>query len=214
VSFQLIPYGAQPLAARVLAAPSLRAMHKPHYLVDAAWTQARGIGWFAIRRDDVVWIQHSGGLPGFLSNVCFDPGQQVGAIVLLNGGGDPSALAMDLAEICRSAVRARPRAIAPPAPVPDACRPLLGLYATPFGPDAVDRVIRLEWRDGKLTFVDPADASWRPALEPTGDRDVFVVEPGYRQSGELVTFRRRADGRVASAFFAEFTLLRLGRVDP
>jgi CubicO group peptidase (beta-lactamase class C family) len=217
VSFQLSPYepspyGSSPPAAPVLSPDGLRALHQPHYLVDAAWTQARGLGWFAVRRDDAVWIQHSGGLPGYRSNACFDPGSRVGAVVLLNGGGDAAALAMDLAAIGRRAVLARPRRIEPPAPIPDDWRPLLGLYATPLGPDEADHVLRLEWRDGKLTFVDPAEPAWRPVLEPAGEPDVFVVGPGHRQSGELVRFRRRPDGRVTSAFLAEFTLVRLDRL--
>ncbi|HEX3488389.1 MAG TPA: serine hydrolase domain-containing protein [Streptosporangiaceae bacterium] len=212
VSFQLSPYDSEPPAARVLSQDTLRVMHQPHYLVDAAWTQARGIGWGAYRREDAVWIQHSGGLPGYRSNACFDRDSRVGAVVLINGGGDAAALAMDLAGIARRAVLARPRRIEPPAPVPDGWRSLLGLYATPLGPDGADHVLRLEWRDGKLTFVDPAEPGWRPVLEPGGEPDVFVVGPGHRQSGELVRFRRRADGRVTSAFLAEFTLVRLDRL--
>jgi CubicO group peptidase (beta-lactamase class C family) len=216
VSFQLTayepsPYDSEPAAAPVLSQDTLRAMHQPHYLIDDAWTQARGIGWFAVRREDAVWIQHSGGLPGYRSNACFDRGSGVGAVVLINGGGDAAALAMDLAGIARGAVLARPRVIEPSAPVPEDWRPLLGLYATALGPDEVDHVLRLEWRDGHLTFVDPADPAWHPVLEPAGEPDVFVVGPGHRQSGELVRFGRRADGRVMSAFVAEFTLVRLDR---
>ena len=218
VSFQLSPYqhgphGDQPPAAPVLSPDGLRAMHQPRYLIDAAWTQARGIGWFAVRRDDAVWIQHSGGLPGYRSNACFDPGTRVGAVVLLNGGGDAAALAMDLAGIGRRAVLARPRGIEAPVPVPVQWRPLLGLYALPAGPGQAYDVLRLEWRDGQLTFLDPAEPAWRPVLEPAGEPDVFVVGPGHRQSGELVRFRRRADGRVTSAFLAEFTLVRLDPLD-
>jgi hypothetical protein len=60
-------------AAQVLVGSTLREMHRPRYLVDDAWTEAWAIGWEAIRRDDVMWVQHSGGLPGFASNACFDP---------------------------------------------------------------------------------------------------------------------------------------------
>src|SRR5580693_8847361 len=69
----------------VLAAASLREMHKPRYLADDDWTSAWGISWYADRQDGVSWIGHSGGLPGFTTSVRFDPGQQVGAIVLHNG---------------------------------------------------------------------------------------------------------------------------------
>jgi hypothetical protein len=64
----------------------------------------------------------------------------------------------------------------------------------------------LKWRDGKLTFVSPELG--RPTLLATGDEDRFVVEPGFRESGETATFKRLPDGRVASVYFTAFTLRR------
>lgn len=57
--------------------------------------------------------------------------------------------------------------------------------------------------------MDPADPTWTPTLAPTDEPDVFTVEPGYRQSGELVRFERAADGRVASVFLAVASMQRL-----
>ena len=51
-------------------------------------------------------------------------------------------------------------------------------------------IARIEWRDGKLQIVDPDEESWRPTLVPTENPDVFVVAPGLRESGELVSFNR------------------------
>ncbi|HEY1456685.1 MAG TPA: hypothetical protein VGG31_09310, partial [Candidatus Dormibacteraeota bacterium] len=99
-------------------------------------------------------------------------------------------------------------AIDPPAPTPEAYRPLLGIYhAADIG-----LLIRLEWRDGKLAVIVPDDPTWRPMLSPTDDPDVFMVEPGSRQSGEHAVFRRLADGRVVSLFLAAGTYQRLGPV--
>jgi hypothetical protein len=39
-------------------------MHKPRYLGDDAWTLAWGISWYAQRREEAVWIQHSGDADG------------------------------------------------------------------------------------------------------------------------------------------------------
>lgn len=210
ISFQLAAYRDPPSPSTVLPAERLREMHRPRYLADDEWTQARGISWNAIRRNDVVWIQHSGGLHGFRSNVCFDPIHQVGGVVLLNGTGDAAALSMDLAEIARRSVRAKGPAIEPPPPTPETFRPLLGLYAQP----ELGTLVRLEWRDGRLTFVDPDLASWRPRLAATDDPDIFVVGPGCAESGETVVFRRLPDGRVASALLATTRLARLGPVVP
>jgi hypothetical protein len=86
-------------------------MHKPRYIVDEKWLQAWGIAWSAMRKDEVIWVMHSGALHGFRSNVCFDPNQRIGAIVLVNGVADAAVLAMDLAAIARDAVLAAPSAL-------------------------------------------------------------------------------------------------------
>jgi Beta-lactamase len=200
--------GAGGASAPVLAAAALRDMHKPRYLADDAWTLAWGISWYAVRRDDTVWVQHSGDLPGFSSNACFHPGDRAGAVVLLNGTGDAAALAMDLAAIARRATR--PQAAASPVPLPAAFAPLVGSYALP----EVGAFWRLEWRGGKLTFVDPDAVGPMPVLAPTGDPDRFTVEPGTRGAGEPAVFRRGADGRVVSVFLASATLPRLDCADP
>ena len=210
LSFQLSAYAGADNKCGVLTAARLRDMHQPRYLGDAEWTQAWGISWYAARRGDVIWIQHSGGMPGFTSNMCFDPDEQVGAIALLNGSANASELAMDLAEIARHAARAAAAVIEPPAPTPDAFRCLLGIYA---GPEP-GLFVRLEWRDGKLTFIDPDAAAWRPTLAPTGDPDIFTIEPGVRQSGDHATFHRLSDGRVTSVFLGTATLIRMDRVHP
>jgi CubicO group peptidase (beta-lactamase class C family) len=184
---------------------TLREMHRPRYLANEAWTEAFGIAWYAVRRAEVIWVQHSGALHGFRSNVCFDPKHSVGAIVLVNGLTDASALAMDLGEIAREAAIAMPLTVEAPMPTPPQLRPLLGIY---FDPE-LGLTRRVEWRDAKLTIVDPELADWRPTLAPTADPDIFVVERGMRESGEKVVFRRLADGRVASIFIAAGTWQRL-----
>jgi CubicO group peptidase (beta-lactamase class C family) len=199
------------LGDAVLPAAALRDMHKPRYLADDAWTLAWGISWYGVRRDGTVWIQHSGDLPGFSSNACFHPGDRAGAVVLLNGAGDAAELAMDLAAIARKATRP-PAPAAGPVPMPEAFAPLVGSYVLP----ELGMFWRLEWRDGKLTFVDPGAAAVgpMPTLAPTGDPNRFIVEPGTREAGEPAVFRRTAGGRVVSLLLATATLPRLDYVAP
>jgi CubicO group peptidase (beta-lactamase class C family) len=209
IAFQLREDAGPRDGAQVLAGTTLAEMHRPRYLGDDAWTEAWGISWYAHRRGDVIWVQHSGGLHGFTTNVCFDPKERVGAIALVNGDTGPAVLAMDLASLARDAVRAAPDPIAAPAPLPEAWRELLGIYA--------DRdyyqTLRLEWRDGKLTFLDAAEATWRPTLQPTGDPDTFIVERGARESGEPCSFQRSADGRIKAVTLATTTFRRLDPVE-
>jgi hypothetical protein len=116
---------------------------------------------------------------------------------------------MDLASIARRIVRARQPSVTAPAPTPERYRPLLGSYVRP---DLGGWVVRLEWRDGKLTFVTPESPAWRMILAPTDDPDLFAVEPEPGPPGESVTFRRRPDGRVTSAFLMDTTWVRLDGV--
>jgi CubicO group peptidase (beta-lactamase class C family) len=206
ISFQLRAYTQPDADSPVLAAASLREMHKPRYLADDDWTSAWGISWCADRRDDVSWIQHSGGLPGFTTSVCFDPRRQVGAIVLHNGPSFTAEIARELAVTARRLAGSAPSAVAVPVPAPAQYRPLLGLYArTGLG----GGVLSLQWRSGKLAFLIPELPSWQLALEPTGNPDVFVAGPGSDFSGENVIFRRHDDGRVMSVLLVQGTYLRL-----
>jgi CubicO group peptidase (beta-lactamase class C family) len=210
LSFQFREDGGAREGAQILADDTLKEMHTPRYLGDDAWTEAFGISWYAIRKGEVIWVQHSGGLNGFITTVCFDPREKVGAIVLFNGIGDAAELAMELGAIARDAVREAASPIEPPASMPSAYRDLLGLYVD----EEQAMVVRVEWRDGALQIVDPDQATWRPTLTPTEDADVFVVAPGVRESGERVTFSRRVDGRVVSVFLAAATMVRFGPVEP
>jgi CubicO group peptidase (beta-lactamase class C family) len=211
LSFQFREDGGPRQGAQILAGQTLREMHKPRYIVDEKWTQAWGIAWSAMRKDDVIWVMHSGALHGFRSNVCFDPNQRIGAIVLVNGvTADAAPFAMDLAAIARDAVLAAPPAIDPPAHMPREYAFLLGIYLA----KEEGVLLRLEWRDGKLAFIDATLPAWRPTLMPTENPDVFMIEPGVRQSGEHAVFARTADGRVASVFLAAGTYYRLDPVQP
>jgi CubicO group peptidase (beta-lactamase class C family) len=191
----------------IVARATLDEMHKPRYLVDERWTLAWCIGWSARRRDDVVWIAHSGGHYGFISYACFEPKEKIGAIALVNGMGNAPELALELGTMAREAVRDATPAIEVPEPLPEEWRPFVGLYTAPhFG-----TVTRVEWLDGKLTVLDPGDPTWKPTLAPTDDPDVFRIEPGFRESGELARFERGADGRVVSLFLA---VARFHRLEP
>jgi CubicO group peptidase (beta-lactamase class C family) len=209
ICFQLRAHENPPVHSPVLAAQSLQEMHRLRYLADDTWTQAWGISWCGTRLDGVTWIQHSGGLPGFTTTVCFDPRSQVGAVVLLNGTSGSAELGVDLASIARGLVLAAPAVIEASEPAPVQYRPLLGVYARP---GLGGWVLRLEWRDGQLTFTTPDAGAWRVALAPTSNPDAFSPDPDSGLAGENVIFRRLADGRVASLLLMDSTFVRLDRV--
>src|SRR4030095_4757580 len=121
--------GGERGGTQILSGSTLKEMHRPRYRGDEKWTEARGISWYAMRKDDVVWIQHSGGLPGFITNICFRPGERpLGAIVLLNGIADADQICMALAGARLEAAKQAVEPAEPPPPTPEAYRDLLGFY--------------------------------------------------------------------------------------
>ncbi len=208
LSFQLDAYRDQPRES-VLSAASRREMHKPRYLSDESWTLAWGISWYAVRKDDVTWVQHSGNVHGFSSGACFDREHGVGAAVLVNGVADARGLAMELAAAARRLAAACVPAVPVAVPTPAQYRPLLGLYVLPVG----GGLRRVEWRDGDLAFISPNYPDQAMSLTPSGEPDTFTVGAGFRDSGERVCFQRMPDGQVGSLRFGGGTLLRLGPVD-
>ena len=106
VSFQFREEGGPRTGSQILSGTSLKEMHTARYLADEAWTQAFCISWYAVRKNDVIWVQHSGGLHGFNTNICFDPEHKVGAIVLLNGAGTRTGTGDGIGVRCS---RRRPR---------------------------------------------------------------------------------------------------------
>ena len=213
LSFQLAAHAdpagdAAAAGSDVLASATRREMHKPRYLSDEQWSSAWGISWYSVRKDDVTWVQHSGGLPGFRSNACFDRTSRVGAIVLLNGMEDASALAMSLAAAGRGLVDAAAPALRRPVPTPADLAALLGFYAPPD----MSFLVRLEWRDGKLTLIDTSEPGEKIPLDRAAEPGSFVVAPGYRESGEPVQFEQRPDGTVVSLRFGGGSLVRLDPV--
>ena len=88
------------------------------------------------------------------------------------------------------ALEAARSAVEPPSSCrrrcPTATSELLGFYGEPT--EAI--LARLEWRDGKLTMLDPAEADWKLVLLPAEEPDRFTVDWFQRESGEPVEFHR------------------------
>ncbi len=208
ISAQFREEGGDRAGAQILAGHTLEEMHLPRYLGNEQWTEAWCIGWYAVRKDDTVWVQHSGGLPGFVTSVCFHLKERVGAIALLNGDARAADLAMALGALALEALRAETKPAEPPPSLPDVYADLLGLYGSE--PDGI--LMRCEWRDGKLALIDPDTPDWLPTLQPTEERDRFTLSAGWRQAGEPVVFGRALDGRVASVTIGPFSLARYGPV--
>lgn len=188
----------------VLADATLREMQRPRYLEGDKWEEAWAIGWYAVRRGETVWMQHSGGLPGFITNACFRAKERVGAMAFLNGVADASKLAMDLGDIALEAVRDAGDPATVPAGLPSGYTDLLGIYGEPS--EAI--LARIEWRDAALMMIDPDEPDLKLTLLPTEEPDCFTVDWFQRESGEPVEFHRDAAGAVTGVTIGPYSLRR------
>jgi len=96
--------------------------------------------------------------------------------------------------------------IQPAAKTPRAYLPLLGVYARP---GLGGWLIRLEWRDGKLTFTTPESAAWQVTLSPTSSPDMFSIASGAELAGEHVHFQHLPGGQIRSVHLMDTTWQRL-----
>jgi D-alanyl-D-alanine carboxypeptidase len=188
----------------VLSDQTLREMHRPRYLEGEKWEEAWCVGWYAVRKGETVWIQHSGGLPGFITDACFRPQERIGAIAFLNGIADAADLAMELGAIALEAVRAAVTPFEAPPVLPEPYRPVLGIYGEP----TEGLLMRVEWRDGKLTLIDPDEKDFKLVFLPTDDSMRFTVDWYQRESGEPVEFHRGPDGKVTGVTIGPYSLQR------
>ena len=209
ISFQLREDGGSRDGAQVLAGSTLKEMHTARYLGNEEWTEAWGITWYAIRKDGVTWVQHSGGLHGFTTNVCFDP----------EGAGRRDRAAERPAEAAALSMAARghgARGRARRRACDRGPRPRLPTRIARCSGSTCRSISarRSGWSGETPSWCSwtPVEPTWRPTLSPTDEPDVFIVDPGVRESGERVVFNRTADGRVASVFMAADTWARLDPV--
>lgn len=191
---------------QVLAGRTLIEMHRPTWVTDPKWLEAQGLGWYGSRRGETILVGHGGSLWGFQTNVSFSVTGKVGAIVLMNGIGNPSKLARELLDVLLPAIaEAKDRAeVEPFVPAPDALRALLGAYRDPeFGDDLL-----VEWRDGRLVMRDTDPEAPDRELRATSDPLLFLVEGG-RHDAEALAFARDDDGRVDRVNLAGYPLIRV-----
>ena len=174
----------------VLAPATRREQHRP-WIIDEHWEEAQGLCWYWERRGDDRFVGHAGSVEGFTSRIAFSPADGVGAVVLVNGIGEPTTLALELTQIAALAERARPvpSPVEPPTSAPAAVADLLGLY----GESSFGEQVRIEWHGAGLVLVDSDGVAHR--LVATGDPLCWTIEGG-RPSGESILFLRGPDGAV------------------
>ena len=184
-------------AGVVLKSATLRAMHRPQWLLDD-WQNAWGFGMRVRRVDGRVQVGHPGSVPGFRTQIEFVPALRLGVIVLTNADDGNPASYVDYALQLLAPIAAK-AIVRPVAPLPATAASYVGRYRSQNG----TTTMLVGMLDGRLSLVAPDAANpytTRVILEPTSDSRTFVMRStgtfAYDAFGELLTFDVAPDGQV------------------
>jgi CubicO group peptidase (beta-lactamase class C family) len=195
---------ARPDAA-VLSPDTVEEMCQPHGFADSrGWSAAYGLGLQLIRRDDRIWVGHTGGLPGSITGFFTHRETATTGLACMNGSvaGNPGAFATSLGTTFLTRQPPVPMPWTPGPAVPDAYAPLLGVWFSEGSS------FTFSVRDGHLEArldADPADAA--PSVFEEIEPDVLTTRSG-RERGERLVVRRRDDGSVRQLNWATYRFTR------
>jgi CubicO group peptidase (beta-lactamase class C family) len=188
---------------QILGGSSLREMHSP-VLVASDFETGFGIGWGIRRAAGKKVIGHSGGLPGYTTNISLVPSMKLAVIVFTNTGTAPVEISNGLLELlipifAREAVRQQP---APSAEEIAALVPYTGRYHW-----LDDHEIELKIVKGKLKIIDSDLPSMQVTLIPAGEGR-FRIEGGPHL-GDFAIFETDDNGKITGFMLAGYPLTRL-----
>lgn len=190
---------------QVLSKASIDAMSSVQVMVNNdRWDFGYGLGLQLSRAGDRVLVGHSGGMPGFLSNVSVSRQEKIGAVVLASSSAniDPQSIASKLALTAIEQFPLVPEPWRPGAAAPSELHGVLGRWWS----EGEEFVFR--FHDGRL------EARWTQApdwvdwssFEPLGD-DRFRTTQG-RERGELLRIVRDTDGTPTRLYWATYPMMR------
>lgn len=181
--------------AQVLAGPSVREMHRVHWL-EPDWQAGWGLGFRLNRQDGKTFVGHGGAVQGYRTNLRCIPADRVAIVVLTNADdGNPVEYA-DRAT--QWVVPALVKAAAPAAEAP-AVDPAWRRYAGRY---------RSAWADWQVLVLADGLAMFDPSapdpmlslvrLTPVGPHAFQVAtRDGFGHHGELCVFELAPGGGVA-----------------
>lgn len=192
-------------AEEVLRADTVEEMCQPQIMADLdRWTLAWGLGFMLLRRDDRVFVGHTGGMPGHVSGLFVHRQTRTGGICLMNSTSapDPAALAVDLASHVLDHDPAAPEAWRPGTAVPAELRGVIGRWFSEGQPfDFYIKAGRLEAK------MPAAPAHKPPSVFGKVAEDLYRTESG-RETGELLRITRDERGRVVKLNWATYLFTR------
>ena len=198
--FRLLEKGGN----EVLNANTLREMHRVHW-IDPDWETTRGIG-FAIQRvEDVTFIGHGGGCPGYITNFSMIPKHKIAAVVLTNAGDGP---ARNVAQnVLKTISAALMEAMTPPEDEVRDFSMYEGNYETlPWGGEVAIR----QWGNRLVVIDIPSDDLGEAMIKLKHDSDhTFVRLTDDDEPREPWVFEMADDGKAERIFRHSIYLNRI-----
>lgn len=189
----------------ILAPETLEEMCQPQIVSDTdRWNAAWGLGFMLLRRDERIWVGHTGGWPGAITGVFTHRESATTGIALMNATHtpDPAALAVDLAHTVEEREPERPTPWAPGTSVPDDVEPLLGVWFS----EGTQFTFFVE--QGTLKARVEGLPEWKaPAIFERVAIDRYRAVSG-RERGEWLRVSRDADGAVTHLNWATYRFTR------
>jgi CubicO group peptidase (beta-lactamase class C family) len=180
----------------VLAANTLREMHRPHF-VDPNGTTMYGLGFAAWRSGEKGFVGHGGSCPGYQTHLLLRPEERIATVAMTNAvDANARNLAQRMYDIVSPAILAATKDSATkPKPADPTLAPYAGTYEGTFGGETAVLV----W-DGSIATLslpneDPMRAlgKWRK----TGEHTFRRIRPDG-ELGETLRFEMGPDGKAAA----------------
>ncbi len=189
---------------QVLGGSTLREMHMPANVMPD-FEMGFGIGWGIRRVSGLKVIGHSGGLPGYTTNITLVPALKLAVIVFTNTGTDPVTISQKALELLIPVFQRELKRAEPPHSAEEIAS--WTLYQGRYGQRAIDDVIDIEVIDGKLLITTPGgDPKTFVRLLPY-DQHRFRMANGSA-SGDFATFDVDDSGKVTGVMLGAYPMSR------
>ncbi|MEO8393016.1 MAG: serine hydrolase domain-containing protein, partial [Chloroflexota bacterium] len=190
--------------SQILGSSSLREMHMP-INVTQDFVSGFGLGFGIQRVAGLKVLGHSGGLPGYTTNISFVPQLKLGMIVFTNTGTEPIPITHRMLEVLIPAFRNQQTE--PDATVEQIAswKPYMGRYSWM----TMDDVLEIRMLNGKLTALTVGDdLSTYIKLTPSGEHR-FKMQGGSSNQEEM-RFEVDASGKITGLWLGGYPYRRLG----
>lgn len=189
---------------QVLGSSTIREMQMP-VSVTPDFETGFGIGWGIRRVSGCKVIGHSGGLPGYTTNISLVPSLKLAVIVFTNTDTNPVEISTKALELLIPVFQRQLKRQEPPASAEEIASwtPYLGRY----GGLALDDVIDIEIIDRKLMLTTPgADPKTFVRLQPHDQHRFRMI--GGPNSSDYATFELDAAGQVTGVMVSAYPMSR------